>query len=122
MALAICLVDILTPIDGAVVVLYVVVMLIAGRWGRRRDILIATSGAIPPTMIVHVDMLGLRHIGSSTLPASVSLFAVAIAAPLVLQSQAAADALSRSERRDAACSTPAAPASWSRISALSARR
>lgn len=99
LALAIFLVDILTPIDGAVAVLYVVVVLISGRSGRRRDALFAAGGAILLTVYAYADTHGFQHIGSATLRLFVSLAAIAIAGLLMLQGQAAANALTRSERR-----------------------
>ncbi|GGJ04753.1 PAS domain-containing sensor histidine kinase [Neoroseomonas lacus] len=99
LTLAIFLVDILTPIDGAVAVLYVVVVLISGRSGRRRDTLIAAGVAILLTIYAYADTHGFRHIGSPTLRVFVSLAAIAIAGVLVLQGQTAAGALLRSERR-----------------------
>ncbi len=99
LTLLIFLVDIVTPLDGAVAVLYVVVVMIAGRSGRRRDVLFTAGGTMLLTMFAYVDTHGLEHLGSPTVRALVSLSAIAITAMLVLQSQAAATALSRSEGR-----------------------
>jgi C4-dicarboxylate-specific signal transduction histidine kinase len=99
LALAIFAVDSFTPLEGAVAVLYVLVVLIAARTGRRRDILTAAGASLALTLIGYVAAHGLHHVGSAVLRAAVSLAAIAIGTGLALQNQAAHAALARSERR-----------------------
>jgi PAS domain S-box-containing protein len=84
-ALAILLVDVLSPLEGAVAVLYVVVVLIAARAGRRADVYAATGVGLAFTMLAYVSSHGLEHVGSSSLRALVSLAAIVITALLSLR-------------------------------------
>lgn len=99
LALAIFLFDTLSPLEGAVAVLYVAVVLLAARTGRRRDIVMAAGGTLLLTLIAYFDTHGLHRAGSWTLRAMVSLSAIGITAALALQGCAATSALARSESR-----------------------
>ena len=92
------LVDTRTTLEGAVAVLYVVVVLLAARIGRRGDIVIAAMASIALTLIAYVDTHGLNHVGSQTLRALVSLAAIVITALLALQNQRAMKTLSAQAR------------------------
>lgn len=99
LALAIFAVDSFTPLEGAVAVLYVLVVLIAARTGRRRDILTAAGASLALTLVGYLLAHGLHPVGSAVLRAAVSLAAIVVGAGLALQNQAAHAALARSERR-----------------------
>ncbi|HEV7257936.1 MAG TPA: ATP-binding protein [Bosea sp. (in: a-proteobacteria)] len=98
LALGIFLIDTLTPLEGAVAVLYVVVVLLAARTARRTDIIVAAAASIALTVIAYVDSHGLRHVGSPTLRALVSLAAIGIVALLALHGQKATETLSSQAR------------------------
>ena len=93
LAVAILLVDVLTPLEGAVAVLYVVVVLIAAQTGRRGDILIAAGVSLGFTLLAYLASHGLAHVGSPSLRALVSLAAIAITAALSLANRAATEQL-----------------------------
>lgn len=93
LAAAILLVDVLTPFEGAVAVLYVVVVLIAARTGRRRDIIVAAGAGLGFTLAAYLATHGLEPVGSPSLRAAVSLAAIAIAAALSLENCAATEQL-----------------------------
>lgn len=99
LALAIFAVDSFTPLEGAVAVLYVLVVLIAARTGRRRDILTAAGASLALTLVGYLLAHGMHPVGSAVLRAAVSLAAIVVGAGLALQNQAAHAALARSERR-----------------------
>jgi len=92
--LVIFLVDTLTTLEGAVAVLYVVAVMLAARTARRADIVVASAAGIALTLVAYLDSYGLRHVGSQTVRALVSLSAIAISALLALQNQRAVHALS----------------------------
>ncbi|MEZ2410628.1 ATP-binding protein [Bosea sp. RCC_152_1] len=98
LALGIFLIDTLTPLEGAVAVLYVVVVLLAARTSRRGDIFVAAVGSLVLTVAAYIDSHGLTHAGSPTLRALVSLSAIGITAALALQNQRATDTLSAQAR------------------------
>lgn len=89
LALAILLVDMFSTVEGAVAVLYVVVVLIAARSGRRVDIIVAAVAGLVLTIVAYLDSHGFNHVGAQTVRALVSLSAIAITALLALQNQAA---------------------------------
>ena len=95
LALAIALVDTFTDFDGAVAVLYVVVVLLAARTSRRLDIIVAGMGGILVTIAAYLNSHGLNHVGSPTARALVSLAAIGITALLALQNQSATRRLRR---------------------------
>lgn len=93
LAVAILLVDVLTPLEGAVAVLYVVVVLIAARTGRRSDILVAAGVGLGFTVAAYLASHGTAPVGSPSLRALVSLAAIAITAALALANRAATERL-----------------------------
>ena len=99
LALCVFFVDVLTPLEGAVAVLYVVVVLVAARTSSRRDILAAAIGGCALTVAAYIALHGGDHVGSPTLRAFVSLAAILITALLALQNLRTYEALATSERR-----------------------
>ena len=87
LTLCIFLVDVLTTLEGAVAVLYVVAVLLAARTGRRADLVVTAVAGIVLTVVAYVDSHGLNHVGSQTFRALVSLAAIGITALLALQHQ-----------------------------------
>ncbi|MEN4918396.1 ATP-binding protein [Achromobacter spanius] len=98
LALAIALVDTFTAFDGAVAVLYVVVVLLAARTSRRADIIVAGAGGLVLTIAAYLNSHGLNHVGSPTARALVSLAAIGITALLALQNQSATRRLASQAR------------------------
>ncbi|MFJ1298988.1 ATP-binding protein [Pseudomonadota bacterium AL_CKDN230030165-1A_HGKHYDSX7] len=98
LALGIFVVDTFTTVEGAVAVLYVLVVLMAARTGYRRDIWIATLGTLALTLVAYVDSHGLHHAGAPTVRGFVSLAAIAIAGVLALQNQRATRRLAAQAR------------------------
>lgn len=99
LALAIFLFDTLSPLEGAVAVLYVLVVFMVARTGRRTEIIVAAGASIGLTLLAYVISHGISHAGSPTLRALVSIAAIGVAALLALQNQSATATLVRSERR-----------------------
>lgn len=89
LAVAIFLFDLLSPLEGAVAVLYVLVILLAARTSHRRDILVAAAAAVTLTLSAYGVSHGFEHAGAATLRAIVSMAAIGIATMLALQNQAA---------------------------------
>ncbi|WP_282243631.1 ATP-binding protein [Stenotrophomonas sp. PS02300] len=89
LTLGIFLVDVLTTLEGAVAVLYVVAVLLVARTGRRADIVITAVAGIALTLIAYLDSHGVNHVGAQTFRALVSLAAIVITALLALQYQGA---------------------------------
>lgn len=98
LAVAIFLFDSLSTFEGAVAVLYVVVVLLAARSSRRRDIGIAAVAGITLTLAAYIDSHGFNHVGSQTVRAFVSLAAIGITALLALQNQTATKRLAAQAR------------------------
>jgi PAS domain S-box-containing protein len=98
LALAVFLIDVLTPLEGAVAVLYVVVILLAAKTGRRNDIIIAAAGCAVLTVAAYLLSHDLGSIASPALRALVSLAAISIATLLSLQNQAATRRLTAQAR------------------------
>ncbi len=98
LALAVFLVDVLTPLEGAVAVLYVVAVLLAAKTTRRDDIIIAASGCIVLTIAAYLLSHDLTSVASPALRALVSLAAIAITTLLALQNQAATKRLAAQAR------------------------
>ncbi len=88
LAVLILSVDVLTPLQSAVAVLYGAVVLIAAWTGRRRDILVAGGVGITFTLIAYVASHGFEQVNASTLRAFVSLAAIGITTGLALRNQA----------------------------------
>ncbi|WP_041536388.1 sensor histidine kinase [Parvibaculum lavamentivorans] len=97
MAVFIFLVD-LSPIAGAVAVLYVLVILTASRVQRVEEIVAAASLSIALTIAAYLLSHDLGTLGPATLRAGVSIGAIAIATLLTLQNLAATRALSSQAR------------------------
>ena len=98
LALAIFLFDSLSTFEGAVAVLYVVVVMLAARSARARDTIIAAAAGITLTLVAYVDSHGFNHVGSQTVRACVSLAAIGITAVLALQNQTATKRLAAHAR------------------------
>lgn len=99
LALAIFLFDTLSPLEGAIAVLYVLVVFMVARTGRRTEIIRAAVACVGLTLVAYFISHGIAHAGSPTLRALVSIAAIGIGAVLALQNQAATATLVRSERR-----------------------
>src|SRR5262245_39989494 len=89
LASAVFLVDVLTPLEGAIAVLYVVAILLAAKTTRRSDIIFTAVGCIILTIVAYVSSHDFHHVASPPLRALVSLAAIAITTLLALQNQAA---------------------------------
>jgi PAS domain S-box-containing protein len=98
LALGIFLFDILSPLEGAVAVLYVLVVLVAARTSRRKDIFAASAGAIVLTLLAYIVSHRMEDFGSPALRALVSIAASGIATVLALQNQAATATLAAQAR------------------------
>ncbi|WP_027557042.1 PAS domain-containing protein [Bradyrhizobium sp. Cp5.3] len=98
LAFAVFLVDVLTPLEGAVAVLYVVAILLAARTSRRNDIIVAAATCVILTMTAYVLSHDLKSIASPALRALVSLAAIGITTLLALQNQAATSRLAAQAR------------------------
>lgn len=98
LALCIFLFDTLSPLEGAVAVLYVLVVLLAAGTGRRGDILVAAVTSLILTVVAYVDTHGLSLAGAPTLRALVSVAAITIATLLSLKNQAATATLAAQAR------------------------
>ncbi len=98
LAFAVFLVDVLTPLEGAIAVLYVVAILLAARTSRRNDIIIAAAGCVTLTVLGYSLSHDLRSVASPALRALVSLAAITITTLLALQNQAATNRLAAQAR------------------------
>lgn len=98
LAVAVFLVDVLTPLEGAVAVLYVVVILLAARTIQRDDIIAAAVGCVVLTLAAYLLSHDLKTVASPALRALVSLAAIAITTGLALQNQAATRRLAAQAR------------------------
>ncbi|MEY9183833.1 PAS domain S-box-containing protein [Bradyrhizobium sp. USDA 326] len=98
LALAVFMVDVLTPLEGAVAVLYVVAILLAARTNRRNDIVVAAIGCAALTITAYLLSHDHEPIGSPALRALVSLAAIAITTLLALQNHAATNRLAAQAR------------------------
>lgn len=98
LAFAVFMVDVLTPLEGAVAVLYVVAILLAARTNRRNDIIIAAAGCIVLTVSAYLTSHDLHEIASPALRALVSLAAIGVTTLLVLQNHAATTRLAAQAR------------------------
>lgn len=98
LALGIYLFDTLSPLEGAVAVLYVLVVLLAASTDRHGDILVAAAASLTLTVAAYIDTHGLNPAGAATLRALVSMAATAIATLLALKNQAATATLAAQAR------------------------
>ncbi|PXW64728.1 PAS domain-containing sensor histidine kinase [Chelatococcus asaccharovorans] len=97
LALFIFLFDTLSPLEGAVAVLYVLVVLLAAGTGRRIDIIVAATASLVLTIVAYMGTHSL-HAGAPILRALVSVAATAIATALALKNQAATATLAAQAR------------------------
>jgi PAS domain S-box-containing protein len=98
LAFAVFLVDVLTPLEGAVAVLYVVAILLAAKTTRRDDIIVVAAACVVLTIAAYLLSHDLNSIASPALRALVSLSAIAITTLLALQNQAATKRLAAQAR------------------------
>ena len=98
LAFAVFLIDVLTPLEGAVAVLYVVAILLAAKTTRRDDIIVAAAACVVLTIAAYLLSHDLNSIASPALRALVSLSAIAITTLLALQNQAATKRLAAQAR------------------------
>src|SRR3954454_10309857 len=98
LAVAVFLVDVLTPLEGAVAVLYIVAILLAAKTNRRDDTIVAAAGCIALTVTAYLVSHDLRTIGSPALRVLVSLAAIGITTLLALQNHAATKSLAAQAR------------------------
>ncbi len=91
-AAAIFIVDTFTPLGIAVAALYVVVVLMAGRFLERRGVLIVAFACMALTVLAYVIQHGTAY-GASLVRCVVSLVAISITTFLALKSQAASATL-----------------------------
>lgn len=98
LAFAVFLVDVLTPLEGAVAVLYVVAILLAAKTTRRDDIIVVAGACVVLTIAAYLLSHDLNSIASPALRALVSLSAIAITTLLALQNQAATKRLAAQAR------------------------
>ncbi|GJD47429.1 Adaptive-response sensory-kinase SasA [Methylobacterium crusticola] len=97
-ALGVFLVDTLTPLEGAVAVLYVVVVLIAARAFSRRGVILAAGLCLALTATAYLASHGPAAFGSPLLRCFVSLAAVGITTALALRHKADAAVLAEQAR------------------------
>jgi PAS domain S-box-containing protein len=98
LAFAVFLVDVLTPLEGAVAVLYVIAILLAAKTSHRNDIVVAAAGCAALTIAAYLLSHDLASIASPALRALVSLAAILITTLLALQNQAATERLAAQAR------------------------
>ena len=98
LAFAVFLIDVLTPLEGAVAVLYVVAILLAAKTTQRDDIIVAAAACVVLTIAAYLLSHDLHSIASPALRALVSLSAIAITTLLALQNQAATKRLAAQAR------------------------
>lgn len=98
LAFAVFMVDVLTPLEGAVAVLYVVAILLAARTNRRNDIVVAAAGCIALTISAYLVSHDLQTVASPALRALVSLAAIGITTLLALQNHTATTRLAAQAR------------------------
>ncbi|MCF4127508.1 PAS domain-containing sensor histidine kinase [Methylobacterium sp. SyP6R] len=97
-ALAVFLFDVLSPIEGAVAVLYVVVVLIAARAFSRRGVVLTAVGCLALTATAYLISHGPNETGAPLLRCLVSLAATGIATALALRHKADAAILAEQAR------------------------
>ncbi len=99
LALAIFALDILSPLQGAVAVLYTIVVLVAARAHVRRQVFVAGTACALLAMTGYWISHGMETIGSPAMRLTVSLIAIATTAILSARQITAAEERSRSEER-----------------------
>ena len=98
LAVAVFLVDVLTPLEGAVAVLYVVAILLAAKTNRREDTVVAAAGCVVLTVVAYLLSHDLESIASPAVRVLVSLAAIGITTLLALQNHAATKRLAAQAR------------------------
>jgi len=98
LAFVVFMIDVLTPLEGAVAVLYVVAILLAARTNRRNDIIVAAGGCSTLTIVAFLLSHDLEAFTSPTLRALMSLAAIGITTLLVLQNHASTTRLAAQAR------------------------
>ena len=98
LAVAVFLVDVLTPLEGAVAVLYVVAILLAAKTNRRDDTIVAAAGCVVLTIVAYLLSHDLESIASPAVRMLVSLAAIGITTLLALQNHAATKRLAAQAR------------------------
>jgi PAS domain S-box-containing protein len=98
LAVTVFLVDVLTPLEGAVAVLYVVAILLAARTSRRDDIIVTAVGCVVLTIAAYLLSHDFESIASPALRALVSLAAIGITTLLALQNHEATKRLAAQAR------------------------
>ncbi|MHC2017695.1 PAS domain-containing sensor histidine kinase [Methylobacterium sp. CM6247] len=93
LALGIFVVDAFTPLEGAVAVLYVVVVLIAARGFERSGVILTAAACLAMTTTAYLLAHGPFENDSALLRAFVSFAAIAISTGLVLRNQSASSVL-----------------------------
>ena len=97
-ALAVFLIDVATPLEGAVAVLYVVVVLIAARAFSRRGVILASGACLALTIAAYLISHDPEAFGSPLLRCLVSLAAIGITTALALRHKADAAVLAEQAR------------------------
>ena len=92
LAIAIFAIDTITPLDIAVAVLYVVVVLMAANFLQRRGLLFVSAGCLALTVISYLIVHGLTT-DTALVRCIMSLSAIVITAFLALKNQSATAAL-----------------------------
>ncbi|MBN9023468.1 MAG: PAS domain S-box protein, partial [Rhizobiales bacterium] len=98
LASAVFLFDAFSSFEGAIAVVYVVVVLLAAQTGRRRDIVVAGLGSLSLTLAAYLVSHGAAPVGSATVRALVSGAAIATATLLALRNQAGTELLAAQAR------------------------
>jgi class 3 adenylate cyclase len=101
LAVGIFIFDTISPLQFAVAVLYVVVVLIAASYGRRRDVLIAAVGCAALTLLSFLLEHGFPLQGTAPARCVVSLAAIGITTLLALKNLSAIERLRETERQRA---------------------
>ncbi|KMO32191.1 histidine kinase [Methylobacterium variabile] len=97
-ALGVFLFDVLSPVEGAVAVLYVVVVLIAARAFSRQGVMLTAAGCLALTAIAYFVSHGPEEMGAPLLRCLVSLAAIGIVTALALRHKADAAILAEQAR------------------------
>jgi PAS domain S-box-containing protein len=98
LALALFLFDAFSTFEGAIAVVYVLVVLLAAQTGRRRDIVVAGLGSLALTLLAYLVSHGGETVGPATMRALVSGAAIATATLLALRNQAGTELLAAQAR------------------------
>ena len=86
--------DLISPLGGAVAVLYVLVLLVIARTGEGRDVVIAGSTSLAATIAAYLASHWGAPLGAAAMRAAVSLAAISVAMALILRIQSSTARLS----------------------------